>query len=63
MKTRGPGRPSIPKADRKGAIFSIRLSPEERERIENAARSMGLKAAAWARLALLDASAGAPLAH
>ena len=56
MKRRGPGRPALPKAERKGAIFSVRLSPAEREQVEAAAGKMGLKAAAWARLALLDAA-------
>ena len=56
MKRRGPGRPALPTTERKGAIFSVRLSPEEREQVERAAMAMGLKAAAWARLVLLDAS-------
>lgn len=55
MRRRGRGRPALPKADRKAAIFSVRLSPEERDRVEVAAQTLGLKAAAWARLALLDA--------
>ena len=55
MKRRGPGRPPLPKAERKAAIFSVRLSPEEREQVEQAANSQGLKAAAWARLALMHA--------
>jgi hypothetical protein len=46
----------LPKAERRAAIFSVRLSPEERDRIEAAAQALGLKAAAWARLALLDAA-------
>lgn len=54
MKRRGPGRPALPKADRRAAIFSVRLSPEERGQVEAAAQALGLKAAAWARLALLD---------
>ena len=55
MKRRGPGRPTVPEAERKAAIFSVRLSAEEREDIEAAAQSQGVRAAAWARLALLDA--------
>ena len=54
MKRRGPGRPSLPKTERKAAIFSVRLSPGEREQIERAAQAMGLNAAAWARLVLLE---------
>jgi len=57
MKRRGPGRPSLPKSERKDVIFSVRMSPEERNQIQNAAQAQGLKAAAWARLALLDATA------
>jgi hypothetical protein len=56
VKRRGPGRPALAKGEGKAAIFSVRLSPEERERIEQAAQALGLKASAWARLALLDAS-------
>jgi hypothetical protein len=55
VKRRGPGRPALPKGERKAVIFSVRMSPEEREQIEAAARGQGLKAAAWARMALLDA--------
>ena len=37
MRRRGPGRPALPKSERKGAIFSVRLSPEERQQVERAA--------------------------
>jgi hypothetical protein len=57
VKRRGRGRPALPKTERKAAIFSVRLSPEERDQVELAAQAMGLKAASWARLALLDAAA------
>ena len=46
----------MPKAERKAAIFSIRLSPEERDQVRAAADAVGLKAAAWARLALVEAA-------
>ena len=55
MKRRGPGRPALPGGERKAAIFSVRLSSEERERVDQAAASLGLRAAAWARLVLLEA--------
>ncbi len=55
MKRRGPGRPMLSKSERKGAIFSVRLSPKEREQVESAAQALGMKAAAWARLALMHA--------
>jgi hypothetical protein len=57
---RGPGRPALPETERKGTIFSIRVSEEEREQIESAARAMGLKPAAWARLAMLHVSQPPP---
>jgi hypothetical protein len=46
----------LPLTEKKAAIFSVRLSPEERDQIEAAAQALGLKAAAWARLVLLDAA-------
>jgi len=36
--------------------LSVRVSPEERAEIARAAQEFGLKDAAWARLALLDAA-------
>lgn len=57
VKTRGPGRPALAKGEGKAAIFSVRLSPEEREQVEKAGLAMGLKASAWARLVLIDAAA------
>lgn len=56
MKRRGPGRPALSAAERKGVILSVRLSREEREQVEAAARGLGLTAAAWSRQALLHAS-------
>jgi hypothetical protein len=54
VKRRGPGRPALAKGEGKAAIFSVRLSPEEREQVEQAAKGLGLKAAAWARFVLLE---------
>jgi hypothetical protein len=51
---REPGRPKLPKAQRRATILSVRLSAEERERVEEAAQSLGLKAAAWARLLMFE---------
>jgi hypothetical protein len=56
VKRRGPGRPKLLKAERKAAIFSVRLAADEREAIEQAAQASGLKAAAWARMVLLAAA-------
>ena len=53
MKRRGPGRPVLPKAKRRAAIFSVRLSAPERERISVAARRHGVVASEWARTVLL----------
>ena len=57
VKRRGAGRPALAKGEGKAAIFSVRLTQEERARVEQAAQSLGLKGSAWARLALLDAAA------
>jgi uncharacterized protein (DUF1778 family) len=52
------GRPKLSTEERKRAIFSIRLSPEERAEIEAAAEAKGLKASDWARSILLEAAQG-----
>lgn len=52
---RGPGRPPLPEGTRKAAIFSIRLSPDERVLVDVAAAAFGLKASDWARKVLMDA--------
>lgn len=52
---RGPGRPPLPASARKGEIFSVRLSPSEREFVELAAQACGIKASDWARKVLMDA--------
>jgi mobilization protein NikA len=59
MRPRGPGRPEASPREKKSAIFSVRLSQEERQQVEDAANSVGLKGSAWARLALIDAAAEA----
>jgi mobilization protein NikA len=55
-RRKGPGRPPLPAAERKGKIFSVRLSREERAQVEAAAKARGLTAAAWARQVLLESS-------
>jgi len=50
------GRPALSPEERKQAIFSIRLSPEERATIEAAAEQAGLTASDWARSVLLEAA-------
>ena len=54
MKRRGPGRPKSLKGEGLTEVLQIRLSPVEREQIGLAAKSVGLRSAAWARFALLD---------
>ncbi len=48
------GRPKKPVEEQLSAIFAIRLTPEERAEIEEAAT--GDKASAWARRVLLKAA-------
>jgi hypothetical protein len=47
VRRKGPGRPPLPASERKGKIFSMRLSREERAQVEAAAKARGLTAAAW----------------
>lgn len=56
MKKRGPGRPPLREADRRSAIFSIRLSRSERTRIESFARVASVASSDWARTVLLRAA-------
>lgn len=52
---KGPGRPPLSPSERKAAIFSVRLSPEELVQVEAAAKAQGIKPSKWARQVLLDA--------
>ncbi len=62
MKRRGPGRPALPKAERKGKILSIRMSHEDYAQVERSARAMGLTPAAWARMLMLHETIPPPIA-
>jgi uncharacterized protein (DUF1778 family) len=53
------GRPKIPKADRKGKIAGVRLSPDERKTLDSAAFEEGLGLSKWMRKTLLDAAKSA----
>ena len=53
------GRPKIPKADRKGKMTGVRLTPEERKTIDSAALKEGLGLSKWMRKTLLDAAKSA----
>src|SRR5262249_19604920 len=49
-RRRGPGRPRLPNDQAKTSIFAIRLTPDERSRIEEAAYEGGARSASdWAR--------------
>ena len=49
------GRPAVAGKAR-GAIFSLRLTPEERKAVERAATKQGRKASDWARELIVNAA-------
>ncbi|MBI2516927.1 MAG: hypothetical protein HYV95_08425 [Opitutae bacterium] len=49
------GRPKLPKGEAKG-VFSLRLSSEEREAIDAAAKRAEKKPTEWARNAIITAA-------
>jgi hypothetical protein len=51
------GRPPSPPGTVKRVMFCLRLTREERARIDRAAEAKGLDPSAWARAALLDLAA------
>jgi uncharacterized protein (DUF1778 family) len=53
------GRPKIPKADRKGKMAGVRLTPDERKTLDSAALIEGLGLSKWMRKTLLDAAKSA----
>jgi hypothetical protein len=56
-KRRGRGRPELPSHDLRTSILGIRLSHDERARIEEAAYEGGARSASdWARTVLLAAT-------
>jgi hypothetical protein len=55
---RGPGRPELPAAKAKGAIFSVRLTRAERAAVEEVAKSAEKKASAWVRELILSVTSG-----
>jgi len=54
-KKHAGGRPRAA-AEARGAIFSIRLTADERAAVERAAEAAGVKASEWARGVILAAS-------
>jgi predicted HicB family RNase H-like nuclease len=52
-KPKKPGRPRLPKAEAKGSIVPVRFSPEDRKRVEAAAKASNKTVSAWIRSTLL----------
>jgi predicted HicB family RNase H-like nuclease len=55
LKPRKPGRPRMAKGEAKGTIMPVRFSPEERKRVEEAARASNQTVSAWVRSTLASA--------
>lgn len=47
------GRPPLPDDQRKGHMFRIRMTQDERDEIDRAAKAHGESASEWARVLLL----------
>jgi predicted HicB family RNase H-like nuclease len=54
-KPKKPGRPKMAKGEAKGSIVPVRFSPEERKRVEAAARASNQTVSAWVRSTLNSA--------
>lgn len=54
-KKRKPGRPKLPKGTAKGSIVPVRFSPEDRKRVEAAAKASGQTVSEWVRSTLATA--------
>ena len=54
-KPRKPGRPKMEKGTAKGSIVPVRFSPDERKRVEAAARASNQTVSAWVRSTLAAA--------
>jgi predicted HicB family RNase H-like nuclease len=52
-KPKKPGRPRLAKAEAKGSIMPVRFSPEDRKRIEAAAKASNKTVSEWIRSTLL----------
>ena len=52
-KKRPRGRPKLPRGQDRGAVLTLRLRADERERLETAAKKAGKPLSAWARDVLL----------
>jgi hypothetical protein len=52
------GRPKMAKGEAKGSIVPVRFSPEERKRVEAAAKASNLNVSQWIRSTLSAAIGG-----
>lgn len=55
-KPKKPGRPKMAKGEAKGSIVPVRFSPDERKRVEAAAKANNQTVSAWIRSALSAAT-------
>lgn len=54
-KPKKPGRPKMAKGEAKGSIVPVRFSPEDRKRVEAAAKTSGKTVSEWIRSTLASA--------
>jgi hypothetical protein len=57
-KPKKPGRPKMARGEAKGSIVPVRFSPEERNRVEAAAKASNQTVSAWVRSTLAAAIGG-----
>ena len=57
-KPKKPGRPRLAKGEAKGSIVPVRFSPEDRKRVEAAAKASGQNVSTWIRNTLAAAIGG-----
>jgi predicted HicB family RNase H-like nuclease len=57
-KLKKPGRPRLAKSDAKGSIVPVRFNPEDRKRVEAAAKASKQTVSAWVRSTLLATIGG-----
>lgn len=57
-KPRKPGRPTLPKGEAKAKIMPVRLNPDDRKRIEKAAKDNHQTVSQWVRSTLIAALEG-----
>jgi hypothetical protein len=52
-KPKKPGRPRLAKSVAKGTVVPVRFSPEDRKKVEAAAKASNKTVSAWVRATLL----------